>query len=80
MMGSGDMQKTEFFEIMLERSGFGETGETYWVDLDHVLITPSRFAQYRQGEVHVYAQVAKTVLEKKIHVVLNGKVTKKMKV
>ncbi len=49
------------------------------VDLDHVLITPSRFAQYREGEVHLYTQVVKTVLEKKIHFDQIGKEPKKRK-
>jgi len=32
-------------EIMSERAGLGETGETYLVDPDHVLLTPNRFGE-----------------------------------
>jgi signal transduction histidine kinase/ActR/RegA family two-component response regulator/HAMP domain-containing protein len=52
-------------QIMLDRSGLGKTGETYLVGLDHMLLTPSRFNQYRQGKAYVYTQGVNTTLEKK---------------
>lgn len=35
-------------EIMRERAGLGETGETYLVDRDYALLTESRFRQYNR--------------------------------
>jgi serine phosphatase RsbU (regulator of sigma subunit)/HAMP domain-containing protein len=50
-------------EIMLERAGLGETGETYLVGSNHALLTTSRFTGHRAGETYVHTDGANTVLE-----------------
>ncbi|MBI5929755.1 MAG: GAF domain-containing protein [Chloroflexi bacterium] len=46
----GRAPMTRLDEFMLERAGLGETGETYLVDTNHVLLTPSRFSGYLVGD------------------------------
>jgi PAS domain S-box-containing protein len=44
---AGELDLTVLGDIMLERSGLGETGETYLVSAEsHYLLTPSRFPGY----------------------------------
>ncbi|MBZ0315340.1 MAG: GAF domain-containing protein [Anaerolineae bacterium] len=47
----GRAPMTRLDEFMLERAGLGETGETYLVDANHLLLTPSRFGGYPIGSV-----------------------------
>jgi len=47
-------------EIMLERAGLGETGETYLIGANHALLTRSRFGEER---VYVRTQGANKALE-----------------
>lgn len=41
-------------EIMSERRGLGETGETYLVGANHALLTDSRFEGYERSETYVH--------------------------
>lgn len=45
--------------LMLERAGLGESGETYLVSADHVLLTESRFPGHEPGSRYVYSDGAK---------------------
>ena len=45
-------------EIMLERVGLGDTGETYLVGANYRLLTPSRFEGYEVGETYIHSDGA----------------------
>jgi PAS domain S-box-containing protein len=57
----------KLIEIMRERSGLGESGETYLVGLDYTLLTPSRFANYHVGTTHVYTEGAMDALDRHLY-------------
>lgn len=48
--------------IMTERTGLGETGETYLVDANGNLLTDSRFPGYQPGQPVIQAQEIETTL------------------
>jgi GAF domain-containing protein/HAMP domain-containing protein len=48
--------------LMRERAGLGDSGETYLVSPDHVLLTDSRFEGYPAGESRVDSQGVKATL------------------
>jgi hypothetical protein len=51
-------------EIMLERAGLGETGETYLVTRSHIMLTEPRFPEPRWYNLYyVFTEGAKTSLE-----------------
>ncbi len=45
-------------QIMLEKAGIGDTGETYLVDSNYKLLTPSRYTDYKVGETEVMSHGA----------------------
>lgn len=47
---------TQLDPIMTERAGMGATGETYLVDSNQLLITPSRFDGYAVGQTRVSSE------------------------
>lgn len=47
MCGRGSLKKLN--QIMEERTGLGESGESYLIDANGFLVTPSRFSGYRVG-------------------------------
>lgn len=49
-------------EIMLERSGLGETGETYLVSVNQVMLTASRFAELGE-KIYVRTEGAKAAID-----------------
>jgi len=52
-------------EIMLERTGLGETGETYLVTRSHVMLTEPRFREERWSHMYyVFSKGAGAALEK----------------
>jgi len=53
-------------EIMAERAGLGNTGETYLVSQSHLLMTSSRFEGYATEESQIYSEGINSVLEKRI--------------
>lgn len=61
----GQASLNRLTQIMLDRTGLGKTGETYLVGLDHMLLTPSRFEQNRQGETYLYSEGISATLQKK---------------
>jgi signal transduction histidine kinase/DNA-binding NarL/FixJ family response regulator len=62
--GRSDLSRLN--EIMTEPAGLGETGETYLVDANKVLLTPSRFG-YVIGETRVDTVGAKAAFEEQRH-------------
>lgn len=49
-------------EIMSERRGMGESGETYLVGANNALLTGSRFEGYERGETYVHTHGVKAAL------------------
>ncbi len=49
--------------LMIERTGLGETGETYLVGPDRHLLTPARFEGYTVGETLVDTKAVRVALE-----------------
>ena len=54
-------------EILSERAKFGKTGETYLVGLNHVLLTPSRFAGYQPGKIYIHTAGVNASLETQVN-------------
>lgn len=52
-------------EIMTERTGIGETGETYLVGINRVLLTESRFEGYEPRRTYVRTQGANIALDQR---------------
>ena len=52
-------------EIMLERAGLGETGETYLVGTNHLLLTESRFGG--EGKIYVRTPGGNAALEDQVN-------------
>ena len=50
-------------DIMVERAGLGDTGETYLINSDTILLTESRFDQYQVGEFKIETEGAKAGLQ-----------------
>lgn len=48
---------------MLERAGLGETGETYLVGSNHLMLTESRFAKPEEGRIYVRSQGINAAIE-----------------
>jgi len=49
-------------QIMHERTGLGETGETYLVGSNKVLLTDSRFPTYEPGKTYIHTKGVETAL------------------
>jgi signal transduction histidine kinase/DNA-binding NarL/FixJ family response regulator len=53
--------------IMGERTGLGQTGETYLVGANHVLMTVSRFAGFTPGMAAIFSEPVNSALRDKTH-------------
>lgn len=62
-MVAGRANMNRLNAIMFERTGLGNTGETYLIGQNHVLLTNSRFAGYPSGATYVRSEAANTVLD-----------------
>ncbi len=60
LVGRADLERLN--EIMVERSGFGDTGESYLIGLNHSLITDSRFPGYAPRETFIRNEGANAAL------------------
>jgi len=65
LVGFADLQHLN--EVMLERTGFGETGETYLVNLKHQLLTESRFPDYPRKTTLIQTEGATFALRDRIN-------------
>jgi PAS domain S-box-containing protein len=61
LCGRASLKKLQ--EVMTERSGLGESGETYLVASDYTLATSSRFEGYQTGDTYVRTEGVRQVLE-----------------
>ncbi len=52
-------------DIMKERAGLGDTGETYLVGSNHVLLTDSRFPEYSAGKTYIHTLGADAAVDNK---------------
>jgi GAF domain-containing protein/HAMP domain-containing protein len=55
---AGRVNTNRLNEIMLERTGIGQTGETYLVGLNGMLLTEARSPEYKVAETYVNSQGA----------------------
>ncbi len=53
---------TRLNEIMIEHTGLGETGETYLVGQNYILLTDSRSPEYVSGQAYVRSQGIRTAV------------------
>jgi len=50
-------------DVMIERAGLGDTGETYLINSDSILITESRFDGYPIGTFKVQTEGAQASIQ-----------------
>lgn len=60
----GRVPLTRLDRIMSERTGMGNTGETYLIDSNGILLTESRYAGYEPGETRIGTEAATATASK----------------
>jgi len=61
LAGRASLQRLN--EIMQERSGLGDTGETYLIGANHALLTDSRFPEYSAGKTYIHTVGANAAVD-----------------